>query len=240
MENNNLPVNEPVTEPVNEPVIEPVVSSPESEATLSQGTLSEPVLSGAATFATAETTSPETVEVKTEENIYVPPTVQLPTLVDAKLSGGSEIQTSPQDTYGSQQTIYNAQPVYGQQPIYVQQAPIAPQNNQRSRSSGFSVASLVLGIISVASCFGIVFGFVGSICGLLGIIFAICGFRKCRSGLNGAGLALSIVGFILSFFLSWACASACIDACSYANDSCYWYYDYDDGYYSDGNYNYYA
>ncbi len=225
MENNNLPVNEPTAEPE--------ISSPAEETKLSQGNLSEPVLSGAAAFTAAETTSPDSVEVKTEETAYVPPTVELPTLIESNTSGGSEGQTS-------RQTANNPQFANAQQPIYVQQAPQTAQNNQSNHTSGFSIASLVLGIVSVVSCIGIIFGFVGVICGLLGIIFAICGFKKCRSGMNGAGLALSIVGLLLSSVLSCACASVCYDSCEYIDDGCYWYYDYDDGYTFDDGYNYYA
>lgn len=239
MENNNLPVNEPITEPeVALPAEEAVTTA---DTPLSESTLSAPVLSSAAAFTTPEVTTAEPVENEVDPAGYVSPTVEMPT-IDSPLPTVETSQPKAAETQEvPQQPTYPQPTAYAQQPIYVQQA---PQNAQENRTSGYSVASLVLGIISVLSCIGLFFGFIGAICGLLGIIFAICGFRKCRSGMNAAGLSLSIVGLIISLFLSWMCASVCVEGCYYMEDGCYWSYDYEDGSYSyeynDNEYDFYA
>lgn len=72
------------------------------------------------------------------------------------------------------------------------------------------VASLVLGIIAcVISVFGLQFSFVGSVCGLLAIIFgAIAKSNNVDAGKAKAGLILGIISF------SWGIAvTACCVAC---------------------------
>jgi len=70
-------------------------------------------------------------------------------------------------------------------------APMAPIATQ---TDGFAIASLILGIFSIASLC-ICLGFVGIPFGILGIIFGYLGLKKgLQRGLAITGLVLSIVG----------------------------------------------
>lgn len=76
-----------------------------------------------------------------------------------------------------------------------------PETPQGSDGNGMSIASLVLGILSMlCTCFP----FVPLIFGILGIIFAVCGRKKSTlcygkpSGLAVGGLVLSIIGTIFA------------------------------------------
>lgn len=74
-----------------------------------------------------------------------------------------------------------------------------------------AVASLVLGIIAlvIAVFFG-AFGWVGSLLGILGIIFGALGRKDAqRKGLATAGLTLSIIAVVLGLLLYIACV-ACV------------------------------
>ncbi len=67
-----------------------------------------------------------------------------------------------------------------------------------NKQSGFGIASMVIGIISlVFSCFGV--GFLGA----LGFIFAIAAFmqRDIGKGTAIAGLTTSVIAFLISFFV---------------------------------------
>lgn len=63
------------------------------------------------------------------------------------------------------------------------------------RSNGFSTASLVLGIVGVATGCCI---YTGIICGALAVIFALLsrGGERTMSSRSGVGLALGIVGIV--------------------------------------------
>lgn len=65
-----------------------------------------------------------------------------------------------------------------------------------NKKSGLSIASLVLGIISIVTC-----GF-GIIPSILGLIFAIISKVKKKAGPSTAGLITSIIGIILGIFSS--------------------------------------
>lgn len=70
-------------------------------------------------------------------------------------------------------------------------------NNQPNPSSnGLSIASLVLGIISVI--FSFLFVWVGLVSGIIGIVLAIKGRKESKNGMAIAGLVLSIIGTCLS------------------------------------------
>lgn len=76
------------------------------------------------------------------------------------------------------------------------------------------VAALVLGIISaVIACFFSYVGWIGIICGILGIIFGAVAKKnpETNNGTATAGLVLSIIGTALSLILFLACA-ACVGA----------------------------
>ena len=70
------------------------------------------------------------------------------------------------------------------------------------------VAALILGIVSVViGCFFSYLGWIGIICGILGIIFAAVAKKnpKTNNGTATAGLVLSIIGTALSLILFLAC-----------------------------------
>lgn len=77
------------------------------------------------------------------------------------------------------------------------------QNN--SNSSGQSVASLVLGILSI------IIPFVGLILGILGLIFSVKGRREEeKKGMATAGLVLSIIGVVFSSIVIACTVCSCI------------------------------
>ena len=76
------------------------------------------------------------------------------------------------------------------------------------------VCALILGIVSVViGCFFSYMGWIGIICGVLGIIFAAVAKKNpdTNNGVATAGLVLSIIGTVLSLILFLACA-ACVAA----------------------------
>ena len=71
-----------------------------------------------------------------------------------------------------------------------------------NKSNGFGIASLVLGIISIA-CFFLVFYLeviivLGLVSGILGIVFSVKQKKIFPNGIATAGLGTSIIGLILS------------------------------------------
>ena len=73
-------------------------------------------------------------------------------------------------------------------------------------------AALVLGIISLAiSVFGISVEWIGSVCGILAIIFGAIGMKKNTpdQGKAKAGLIMGIISLFLGVILTVACV-ACI------------------------------
>lgn len=72
-----------------------------------------------------------------------------------------------------------------------------PTTNKADSVKGMAVASLVLGIIGVVTCW---FGFLsilGFICAIIGIVLAVKARKVAKSGLSTAGLVLSIIGTCL-------------------------------------------
>lgn len=64
----------------------------------------------------------------------------------------------------------------------------------RQVSSASSIASLVLGIISIV---GACMWYIGAICGILAIITGVIGIRKTQSKSAKAGLVCGIVGLAI-------------------------------------------
>ena len=72
-------------------------------------------------------------------------------------------------------------------------------------NNGFAIASLVLGIVSVAFCFFGTLIIIGLACGIVGIVLAAKGQNSHKKGFATAGLVLSIVGVSLgAVFLIFA------------------------------------
>lgn len=77
------------------------------------------------------------------------------------------------------------------------------QYNAPLKANGKAIAAMVLGIVSIPTCF--CYGIVSIICGGLGLIFAIMakkeieagGFTSGSRGMNTAGLVCSIIGLLL-------------------------------------------
>lgn len=68
------------------------------------------------------------------------------------------------------------------------------ENNTQAGSCGFSIASMVLGIIAVLSCF---FWFITIPCGILAIVFSVIRKKKGGKKMATAGLILGITALVL-------------------------------------------
>lgn len=63
----------------------------------------------------------------------------------------------------------------------------------------YATASLVLGVISLASCFVHISGLVGIGCGICGLVFALKAKKDgCKSSLPTIGLVCSVIGLVIS------------------------------------------
>lgn len=82
-------------------------------------------------------------------------------------------------------------------------------NTYEDESNGAAVASLILGIISLACMMGIALApipFCGTICGLIGTILGANGRKKqVKQGMATAGMVCSIIGLV--------CSGLCLVAC---------------------------
>lgn len=97
-----------------------------------------------------------------------------------------------------------AQPAQPVQPVYTQ--PVTSTQYVK-RHSGFGVAALVLGIISVIMSAIIIFYFIGIILGILAIIFGAVGYwGKWKDKYGLAGFICGLVALILAIIwivLAW-------------------------------------
>lgn len=96
-----------------------------------------------------------------------------------------------------------AQQPEAQQPVYQQPAYQQPAYQQQAVSNdgkGFSIAALVLGILSIVGSFIPVVCYFTLVCAILGIVFGVKGRKMSTaaygkaSGLATAGLVLGIIG----------------------------------------------
>lgn len=82
-------------------------------------------------------------------------------------------------------------------------------NTYTDESNGAAVASLILGIISLACMLGVavpIFPFFGSLCGLIGIILGASGRKKqAKRGMATAGLVCSIIGLVFTAVILVGC-----------------------------------
>ena len=78
-------------------------------------------------------------------------------------------------------------------------------------STGYGIASLVLGIVSIVFCWAFIFGVVA---GILGIIFYVQQRKRSPNGMAIAGLVTSIIGLVIStlYSLVWIFFLATIGA----------------------------
>ncbi len=67
-------------------------------------------------------------------------------------------------------------------------------DENKTESKGLSIASMVLGIISVVLC---CFAYISIPCAILAIIFGIVGMKKGGKGMGIAGLVLGIIAIAL-------------------------------------------
>lgn len=83
------------------------------------------------------------------------------------------------------------------QNLYAQQSPYAyPAPPVNDASGGLAIAGLILGIISVLSCFIPIFG---AVVAIPGIVLSVLGRRSVsRKGIATAGLVLSIISIVLT------------------------------------------
>lgn len=106
-------------------------------------------------------------------------------------------QTPEQPVFTQQQPVYQ-QPQYEQsayqQPAYEQ--PVYQQGTvpAKNKAHGLSIAGLVIGIVSICLC---CMNWVGALIGLVGLILAIIGQVKRKSGLGLAAIIVSAAGMVL-------------------------------------------
>lgn len=78
-------------------------------------------------------------------------------------------------------------------------------NEEVQKTPGSSIASLVLGLISLLCAW---FGYgalISVITGIIGIILGIKGNKIQQTGVGTAGIVLSIIGLVLSIIVFFAC-----------------------------------
>ncbi len=77
---------------------------------------------------------------------------------------------------------------------------------------GTAIASLVLGIISLVCIFFGTYAFLGSICGIVGLILSIVSKNQgFKGGIRTAGFVLNLIGVIITVLVTIACV-ACFAA----------------------------
>ena len=80
---------------------------------------------------------------------------------------------------------------------FEQQPYVAPaQAPDSNKTSGMSIASLVLGIVGIVA--GCCSPIVGIICGVIGVILGVLGNKQNKTKLGTAGLVVSIVAIAVS------------------------------------------
>ena len=82
-----------------------------------------------------------------------------------------------------------------------------PQPQQNGKGAG--IAGLVLGIIACVFMFIPLIGWIGTICGIIGIVLSAVGRKQGAGGVATAGLVLSIIATALTLIFFLACA-ACV------------------------------
>ena len=78
-------------------------------------------------------------------------------------------------------------------------------DEETQKTPGSSIASLVLGLISLLCAW---FGYgalISIITGIIGIILGIKGNKIQQTGMGTAGIVLSIIGLVLSIIVFFAC-----------------------------------
>lgn len=71
----------------------------------------------------------------------------------------------------------------------------APMDEEPIKVNGLQIAGLVCGILAIVSCW--CYGIFGIIFGIAGLVCAIIGNKKGKTGVGTAGLICSIIGLIL-------------------------------------------
>ena len=79
-------------------------------------------------------------------------------------------------------------------------------NEEVQKTPGSSIASLVLGLISLLCAWWFGYGaLISIITGIIGIILGIKGNKIQQTGMGTAGIVLSIIGLVLSIIVFFAC-----------------------------------
>ena len=100
-----------------------------------------------------------------------------------------------QNPQNQQNNYYYTAPEYGRG--------FDPYAPPPTRTTGFSIASLILGIFGLLCC---CFGPVGLICSLLAIVFAAISRRRLYlfDGMSTAGLILGILGAVAGLYMTFS------------------------------------
>ena len=78
-------------------------------------------------------------------------------------------------------------------------------NEEVGKTPGSSIASLVLGLISLLCAWFLYVALISIIKGIIGIILGIKGNKIQQTGMGTAGIVLSIIGLVLSIIVFFAC-----------------------------------
>lgn len=97
---------------------------------------------------------------------------------------------------------------------YSYQAPV--EDGGKNRTNGLQIAGLVCGILAI--CTSCCYGVPGAVLGIAGLVCAIFGNHKGKTGIGIAALVCSIIGIILSAIV----LLYCIWALKYLMDMGYW------------------
>lgn len=89
-------------------------------------------------------------------------------------------------------------------PIIEEKEETVNTNTPETDKKGISIASLVLGIVSIACCFN---WFISIGCGVLAIVFGVMGKKGNSKGMAKAGFILGIIGISLWAFVVLLCGA---------------------------------
>ena len=87
----------------------------------------------------------------------------------------------------------SVQPEQNPAPVYATPQPQAPVSDEQKDKSGYSIASLVLGIVSLLPCCCI-----NLVTTVLAIIFGVLGLKSSKKGMAIAGIVLASVGIFMA------------------------------------------
>ena len=107
---------------------------------------------------------------------------------------------------------------------------VIEDKKEKKDRKGFSIAALVLGIVSIVL---FCLWYISIPCGILAVIFGILGIKSTRKGMSIAGLVTGAIGLIVSVLIvaalfMFGIAIGITDGLDNLTDEYYYHYKYDD------------